>query len=180
MLLDAWDFTGSAVDKAAKRDCLPCTACCRGWLWAEIKGHKVSAGNPCVFSTPGGCAIYSDRPQSPCREFTCSWLVESEILPDWMRPDLSGAIVQLSRPWHGQLIISAIPVGRAIPERTLDWLKNYAQQNQRALIFFERNVVDGVYSGLKRFGFGPPSFRRQVANMTEEELSSGMSMASAP
>ena len=98
-------------------------------------------------------------------------------MPDWMRPDLSGAIVQLAIVWHGQKVISALPVGPSIPERTLDWLKRYAREHRRPLIFFERKVVDGAYAGMQRFGYGPEEFRRQVANMTDEELRSGLSMS---
>jgi hypothetical protein len=37
------------------------------------------------------------------------------------------------------------------------------------LIFYLRLVVDGHFSGLKRFGFGPPEFRRLVAQLATEE-----------
>jgi hypothetical protein len=94
--------------------------------------------------------------------------VEGGPLPDWMRPDQSGAMVLLSLPWHGQKVISAIPVGQTIPERTLDWLKQYAQKHKRPLIFYER-VMDGeAYVGVKQTGFGPPEFRRKVAEMEPE------------
>jgi hypothetical protein len=96
-----------------------------------------------------------------------------------MRPDLCGAIVLLSLPWQGQKVISAIPVGRLIPEPTLDWLKQYAQAHQRPLIFYERLLADGAFSGLKRFGFGPAEFRRQVARLAAEEVLSAIEMHSA-
>jgi len=106
----------------------------------------------------------------------CSWLVLDEILPDWMRPDLSGAIVHLSVIWHGHVIMSAVPVGRAIPAPALEWLKNYAREHKRPFIYFEHNVVNGVFRGMRRFGFGPEQFRRDVIAMAEKELSSGLSM----
>jgi hypothetical protein len=80
-----------------------------------------------------------------------------------MRPDRCGAVVLLSLPWHGEVVISAIPAGRAIPEKTLDWLKTYAQENARPLIFYERIVEAGEFTGIKAFGFGPPAFRKKVA-----------------
>jgi len=155
--------------ESSHRQCSPCTACCDGWLSAEIRGHKVHAGQPCPYSTAQGCSIYTDRPKDPCRNFICSWLVEKSPLPDWMRPDLCGAIVLLSMPWHGQLVIFTIPVGDVIPDRTLEWLKHYAQKHKRPLIFCERVRSNGNYSGLKRFGFGPLAFRQQVAALMATE-----------
>ena len=157
------------VNVAEKRHCLPCTACCQGWLRATIHGHSVGAGKACPYSCPSGCAIYAERPEDPCRSFICSWLVEGSPLPEWMRPDQSGAIVWLSLPWQGQLVISANPVGRAIPAPTLEWLKQYAQEHRRPLIYYERIVTDGSFSGLKRFGFGSAEFRQQVTRLAAEE-----------
>lgn len=168
----------SAVPAADKRHCLPCTACCQGWLSATIFGHSVGAGRPCPHSQPTGCGIYAERPGDPCRSFICSWMVDDSPLPEWMRPDQCGAIVLLSLPWQGQRVISAIPVGEVIPEPTLAWLKHYAQEHHRPLIFYQRLVADGRFSGLKRFGFGPPEFRRLVAQLATEGGVSGVDMLS--
>jgi len=143
---------------------------------AEIRGHRVAAGHPCPYSTASGCSIYEERPEDPCRNFICSWLVEGSPLPDWMRPDQCGAIVLLSMPWHGDHVVSAIPVGKSIPQKTLEWLKAYASKHRRPLIFYERIVEGDGYSGLKRFGFGPPEFRQRVARMSEQELNSAVTM----
>jgi hypothetical protein len=40
----------------------------------------------------GGCSIYPDRPQEPCKRFECVWLTD-DILPVWFRPDKSNVIV---------------------------------------------------------------------------------------
>ncbi len=82
-----------------------------------------------------------------------------------MRPDRCGAIVLLSLPWEGELVISAVPVGAEIPAKTLDWLQAYARKHNRPMIFYQRPVVDGVFKGLKRLGYGPPAFRQKVAAM---------------
>jgi len=153
----------------SKRDCSPCTACCQGWLNAEIRGHKVCPGTPCPFSKPEGCSIYAERPVDPCRNFVCSWLVDNSPLPDWMRPDRCGAIVLLSLPWHGRLVIHATPVGPAIPSETLEWLKQYAQRTGRPLVFAERIQSGEGYSKNKLFGFGPPEFKYLVAKVASSE-----------
>ncbi len=95
-----------------------------------------------------------------------------------MRPDQSGAIVLLSLPWHGHQVICAIPAGQRIPQRTLDWLKQYAQDNARPLIFYERLVVEGEFSGLKRFGYGPPQFKRLVAEVAAADPEGFLNMRS--
>lgn len=41
---------------------------------------------------PGGCSIYADRPEDPCKKFTCVWLSE-DFLPAWFRPDQSKVLV---------------------------------------------------------------------------------------
>lgn len=157
--------TGDLMEQSPNRQCLPCTACCQGWLSADILGFAMGAGRPCPHSSPAGCGIYEDRPQDPCRTYVCSWLVDGSPLPDWMRPDQSGVIVLLSLPWEGEKVISAIPVGQTIPERPLEWLKNYAQKYKRPLIFYERLMEGETYTGVKQTGFGPPEFRRKVAEM---------------
>lgn len=150
---------------ATQRECLPCNACCQGWLSADVLGHHLRAGHPCPHSTAKGCGIYASRPADPCRSFVCSWLVEGSPLPDWMRPDASGAIVLLSLWWEDEFVISAVPVGRAIPERTLSWLKAYALEHQRSMIFYERIEANGTFAGLRRYGYGPPAFRDKVARV---------------
>lgn len=82
-----------------------------------------------------------------------------------MRPDKSGAIVLLSLPWEGELVISAIPVGEEIPAQTLGWLMAYAREHQRPMLYYQRVAGDGGFSGVKRLGYGPPAFREKVARL---------------
>ncbi len=154
-----------AIPEQPQRQCLPCSACCEGWLYAKVNEHIVKPGHACPHSLKQGCGIYADRPKDPCRTFICSWVVAGSPLPDWMRPDLSGAIVLLSLPWEGELVISAIPVGAEIPPKTLEWLQAYASKHQRPLIFYTRVMENGEYKGLKKFGYGPAAFRRKVADL---------------
>ncbi len=82
-----------------------------------------------------------------------------------MRPDQSGAIVLLSLPWEGELVISAVPVGPEIPQKTLDWLQAYARKHQRPMIYYSRMLESGMYTGLKQLGYGPAAFRQKVAEL---------------
>ena len=158
---------------------MPCYACCQGWMSAEVLGNRLCAGQGCPHASEKGCGVYSERPEVPCRSFICSWLVEGSPLPDWMRPDLSGAIVLLSLPWEGEKVISAVPVGDVIPEKTLEWLKAYAQKHTRPLVFYERTRdAIGHYEGLRRFGFGPPQFRDKVARLLDSGEEASVPMKS--
>lgn len=85
-----------------------------------------------------------------------------------MRPSECGAIVFLWFEWRGQKVINAVPVGKKIPERTLEWLKHYAQEERRPLIFLERIETDGKYAGERCIGFGPSDFRESVQKMLLE------------
>jgi len=165
-----------------QRNCQPCTACCEGWLSAQINEFKVSAGNPCPHSKNQGCGIYAERPKVPCRTFICSWRIEQSSLPDWMRPDQCGAIVLLSFPWEGELVISAVPVGAEIPAKTLDWLQSYARKHNRPMIYYQRPVSNGEFKGLKKLGYGSAAFRQKVAQLgskTEEHQAMAMHSGSA-
>jgi len=158
------------MKQANSRQCLPCTACCQGWLSAEVLGNVLRAGKGCPHCQVSGCGVYDIRPRDPCRTYVCSWVVENSPLPDWMRPDQSGVIVLLNAPWEGRRVITAIPAGQKIPERSLDWLKDYAQRYQRPLIYYERDMQDGKYTELKRFAFGPPELRELAARLIDPDV----------
>lgn len=142
----------------------------------------MSAGHPCPYSKDQGCSIYAERPKIPCRTFVCSWRVEHSPLPDWMRPDRCGAIVLLSLPWQGELVISAVPVGAEIPAKTFEWLQAYAREHRRPMIYYQRSVVNGEFKGLKKLGYGSAAFRQKVAELgskTEEHQAVAMQSGSA-
>lgn len=151
------------------RQCFPCTACCEGWLSADIQGHWMEPYTPCVHCTGKGCAIYEKRPVYPCVAFKCAWLTEHATVPDDMRPDKCGAIVALDRKWHGRKVITAFPTGERIPEDTLEWLMAYSRQHSIPLLFCENLLQEGKYTGKKSLGYGPPSFIHAVKTELEPE-----------
>lgn len=146
------------------RQCQPCTACCDGWVSMNIAGQEVFPGHPCVHSTGKGCDDYANRPDDPCRRFVCGWAMRQSPLPEWMRPDQSGAIVLFSKiRWRGFPVDLAVPVGAAIPEKTLARLQEFAQQHGRPLLYAEQTSVAGVFQKQQQiYAYGPPEFRTEV------------------
>jgi len=143
------------------KQCHPCTACCEGWLKANINGEKMKPGKPCVHLVKEGCGIYQTRPENPCVAFKCAWLQEQSNFPEHMKPSECGAIVMI-RKLFGRQVIHAAPTGKEIPADTLEWLMVYAREQSLPLTIVERIVEDGKYVGIKRVGYGPPSFIKAV------------------
>jgi hypothetical protein len=82
-----------------------------------------------------------------------------------MRPDRAKVVVLFNQlRWNGLGVDLAVPVGKRIPPRSLQMLKQFAYRNGRPLVYTEQ-VVDGVgFSKRQRlFGFGPQAFLDQLA-----------------
>ena len=125
---------------------------------------ELKPGNPCSNCKDGGCEIYENRPIDPCISFKCAWLKYENILPDDMRPDLSGAIVMLDRKFGENKIISAVSTSPDMPKDTLDRLRKFAVTNKTPLIFSNHPIKDGVFGRSEKTGFGPPAFVEGVKN----------------
>jgi hypothetical protein len=154
-----------------QRQCGDCKACCEGWLVADIDGHKMSAGAPCIHCTDSGCAIYQTRPVNPCREFICAWLQEDSPLPENFKPTESGVIVVFGRKWNGKKVIQAIPTGKKIPDKSLEWLMGYTRKTLIPLLFIEWIEENGKFIGQRHRGYGPPAFIQAVkTNFSSEDV----------
>ena len=141
------------------RTCGGCTACCDGWLRIEVRGHKVGDGKPCPFRSGGGCTIYHERPQHPCREFVCGWLAAKSPLPDWMRPDKSGLIMLAADfVWRGLSVDVVVAAGQRPKRKALQWLMEFSATNRRLLIY----QMDGEW-----FAFGPPAFQADISQRVQ-------------
>ncbi|QKI89103.1 hypothetical protein [Thiomicrorhabdus xiamenensis] len=153
------------------RVCQPCTACCDGWVQIKVKGCEAYPGRPCPHSTGSGCDDYHNRPVDPCRKFECAWVKEGSYLPDDFRPDQCGALViDNVLQWQGMDVDLAVPVGREIPLETLNWLKSYAEQKMRPLIYQQqpanrRKLVKNPLT----LAHGPPAFQEWL----QQKLESG-------
>ena len=133
-----------------------------------IQGHPVYPGRPCPHSTGHGCDDYANRPVDPCNNFNCGWIVENSPLPDWMKPNNAKVIVIFNKTrWRGLPVDVAVPIGRRIPPRALNWLKEFAASNARPLLFSEQVKENGVFQREQLFSaHGPPEFRQHIAQLT--------------
>ena len=71
--------------------------------------------------------------------------------------------------WRGDMekwdVLQATPVGAEIPPETLERLRVYARQKEVPLVFYEREVVDGRFTGNGRQrAFGSEQFAEAVKN----------------
>jgi hypothetical protein len=140
--------------QSAGRSCGACTACCDGWLQIEVRGYEARPGKPCPFRADHGCSIYAERPQHPCREFICGWLVASSPLPDWMRPDRSNMLMLAANfAWQGLPVDVIVAVGDRPKKKSLDWLMNFNAAHRRCL----------YQIGEEWFAFGPPAFQSEIS-----------------
>ncbi len=112
---------------------------------------RFARATPCRFRVEHGCSIYDERPQHPCREFVCGWLVASSPLPEWMRPDRSDMIMLAANfVWHGLPVDVIVAAGQRPKQKALDWLMKFSTENRRCLIY---------QIGDDWFAFGPPAFQ---------------------
>jgi hypothetical protein len=148
----------SATTLGDPRDCGGCTACCDGWLTANILGHDVAPGKPCHFRGTGGCTIYEDRPQDPCRGFVCGWLRKASPFPESFRPDRLGVII-LAKPWRNRVAYVLVPAGRAPDATLLAWMRQYSTATGTPFLF---NL-----EGRPR-GYGSPEFQMDILDKASQ------------
>ena len=149
-----------AAPSAGARSCGPCTACCEGWAEGEIRGHRMHPGQPCHFlqapearaAQASPCAIYDERPQSPCRNFVCGWLAAGSPFPDSFRPDLSGVILVPTR-WRDTPAWILLPAGRDPGAGMLGWMQQYAQATGQPFYYAQAG---------ERLGYGPERFQQDM------------------
>lgn len=136
----------------------------------NIRGAEVFPGQACPHSTGKGCNDYANRPHDPCHLFICGWLIEGSPLPDWMRPEQSGVIVLFNKTtWHGYPVDQAVPVGKRIPDQSLQWLKAFAEANMRPLIYSSQIEENGRFLKQQEYtGYGPPAFQAEIASLAAQ------------
>lgn len=134
------------------RDCGSCTACCDGWMAGMINGHEMKPGTPCHYVREGACSIYAERPESPCRTFSCAWVVADSPFPDEFRPDRLGVIIVRIK-WREQLAYLLRSAGHDPDAALLGAMQRFSMQTGRPF-FYE---IAG-----EKLGFGPPAFQQDM------------------
>lgn len=147
-----------------KRQCQPCTGCCDGWVQMNIRGHDVYPGCPCPHSTGSGCDDYENRPIDPCDNFMCGWIIDDSPLPEWMKPSNARVIVIFNKMnWRGYPVDLAVPMGKKIPPRALNWLKSFAEQQGRPLLYMEQIEINGKFQKQQELlAYGPVEFQQEI------------------
>jgi hypothetical protein len=135
-----------------KRECDGCTACCEGWLHGVSHGRYFQAGRPCHFKCEKGCAIYEDRPEEPCKTYSCEWLNNYEI-PEWMKPNICGVIITSREYKDNKIYLEVYETGKKIDSEVLTWLFLYHYTTDIPL----RVQVNGGWNN-----FGPPEFLEKL------------------
>lgn len=144
-----------------QRSCLPCTACCEGWLDVAEDTVQAHLGAPCVHCSRQGCRVYESRPVSPCQTFFCAWRQKDTPLTELMRPDLSGVIVVMDRMvWREEKVIVGIPSGEQIPEKSLQYLLGLSKITGMNLLTvrYTKNEANQFTGASKISAFGEPQF----------------------
>lgn len=124
------------------RECDGCTACCEGWWHANIRDHEMYRGRPCFFKKGGGCSIYEDRPDDPCRRFNCAWKTD-ESIPFWMKPNESKVGLQwMDKDGHRWLRVEEH--GKTLDVKVLNWLLHYHIETRSNIQY----TIDGGWNWL--------------------------------
>lgn len=86
-------------------------------------------------------------------------------LPEWLKPDNAKVIVLFNQDrWRGYPVDVAVPVGKKIPPRALKWLQQFAESNNRMLLYSEQIVENGQYTRQQAVSaYGPPEFQQEMA-----------------
>jgi hypothetical protein len=124
------------------KECGTCTKCCEGYLSANIRGHEMYKGKPCIFVEIGkGCKEYDKRPLNPCKTFSCGWKI-IEGMPDEFKPETSGVIFTWRTTEKNLQYLQMHRAPNNPSPQVLTWVFIYAIQNA---INFLWDVDDKCY-----------------------------------
>jgi len=118
-----------------EKNCDGCVACCNGTLQGKIFDFHVYRGSPCkhVCFESKTCKIYEDRPDNPCKQFKCTWLLEKNM-PEWMKPSLSGILITVDD--SQKVMILHMVDGMEVNPSAIVQCLYYAQKNNFSIKFF--------------------------------------------
>jgi hypothetical protein len=118
---------------AAGKQCGTCSLCCKTMVIPELAKPKDSwCPN---FARGQGCAIYDTRPNS-CRDFSCYWLIDPEMGPEW-KPDRCKMVLDARADW---LVVHVDPAAAA-PWRQEPYFSYLTQMSARNMARGARVLV---------------------------------------
>jgi hypothetical protein len=123
------------------RSCNDCTKCCEGWLAGEIRGHKMYPGKNCHFLELNvGCQEYDERPQDPCRDFECEWLINEDV-PFALKPSVVGSMF-VTKNVNSIKYLLLVEAGNKMDSEVLSWGLSYCLAND---LNFCWHVLDKIF-----------------------------------
>jgi hypothetical protein len=126
------------------RECKNCTSCCE-FLSFEIEGKKCHPGSPCDYVDLGvGCSIHKNRPENPCRNYSCEW-IQNDNIPLWFKPNLSKIIITRKYIDEVKYYLEISECDYPIDSKYLCWLFEYHLKTNIPLVV-------QVHTTYKEFG----------------------------
>ena len=108
--------------------------CCQGWFSGSAYEHTFHAGKPCHFVCEKGCSIYNERPEVPCKSYTCAWLIDSDF-PEWFKPNLSKVICTWKEWKPENYYLEVRECGEKIDSKILSWLFMKYENNHYNFVY---------------------------------------------
>ena len=130
------------------RGCDGCTLCCKVLGVQEIEKPSETL---CVHCELGmGCKIYQTRPQE-CIDFTCGYLLEPNLGPEW-KPDVSGIVLRtLGRTLTAHVDASTPNAWLREPYYSTlrQWARAGAQNGHKVLVSIMPRLIEILPNGEK-------------------------------
>jgi hypothetical protein len=81
-----------------------------------------------------------------------------------MQPENAKIIVLFNKfQWQNLPVDLAVPVGKRIPPRALEWMKQFSRENARPFVYTEQIKEKGIYQKEQQvYGFGPQEFQKEL------------------
>lgn len=153
------------------KNCDGCIACCNGTLQGKVFDFHVYRGSPCkhVCLENKNCKIYDDRPDNPCKQFKCTWLVD-ESMPYWMKPSISGILITINDV-ERVMILHMVDGIEVNPSAIVQCLY-YAQASNFSVKFFVngRNKYDNRVNAFIKTVDGTMKITEMVDALAEEKF----------
>ena len=89
-----------------------------------------------------------------------------------MKPSNSKVVVVLNKfSWNGIPVDLAVPAGKRIPPRALNWLKQFAEKHNRPLVYSEQIVENGQFQRQQTlYGYGPSAFQQEIVSWSPDKI----------